>query len=123
MDNEELERIRTLIPGIAASLAPGMQRMLPDAPLENVLSALWRDGCIIIERAISEECCDRTIAEMQPYLGSQGFGDDFGGKATERLGGVVARAPSSCEIVGRKHASHWNGRFSVLVSIEKRPFQ
>ena len=98
VSNEELERIRPLIPTIAAGFPRGLQRMMPDAPLENVLAALWRDGTVIIENAVSEECCDRTIEEMGPYLKGE-FGDDFGGRTTERLGGVVARAPSSCEIV------------------------
>jgi hypothetical protein len=100
VDNAELEQMRPLIPDIAASLGRGLQRLAPDAALEQVLAALWRDGAVIVERAVSEACCDRTIEEMTPYLGSQGYGDDFGGKTTERLGGVVARAPSSCEIVG-----------------------
>jgi|EP01043_Picozoa_sp_COSAG02_P006751 hypothetical protein len=98
VSNEELERMRPLIPTIAASFPRGLQRMTSDAPLENVLAALWRDGTVIIEQAVSEECCDRTVQEMGPYLKGK-FGDDFGGRTTERLGGVVARAPSSCEIV------------------------
>ena len=98
--NEELERIRPLIPSVAASLGPGLQRVAPDAPLERAFAALWRDGAVIIERAVSEECCDRVVEEMEPYLAEQGFGrNEFSGSATKRLGGVVGRAPSSCEIV------------------------
>ena len=38
VSNEELERMRPLIPTIASSFPSGLQRMLPDAPLENVLA-------------------------------------------------------------------------------------
>ena len=98
--NADLERIRSDLPSLAAALPPGLQHLAPGTPLATVLAVLHRDGACVLTRAVSDECADGVVAEMAPYLDAIAAGDTFTGVNTKRAGAVVARSPSSWEIVG-----------------------
>ena len=78
---------------------PTLQKLAADAPIERIVAALWRDGGVVIERAVSKACADECIAEMAPYVEEVGFGDGFLGRQTKRVGAVVARSPASWHMV------------------------
>lgn len=98
------------LPSIASeTLAPGLVRLGPDAPMEHILAALWRDGAVIIECAVSAEVADRVALEMKPHLDTQQLEGDsttdlrdstHGGSRTKRVGGVVGRSQASWDMVG-----------------------
>ena len=99
--NEELEGIRTRLPSVA-ELLPSDGRLCSFAPgtaLAMILAALWRDGACILKNAVLDECADRVVAEMTPYMDALSKGDTFTGTNTTRAGAVVARSPASWEIV------------------------
>ena len=64
--NEDLERIRSELPALAAAMPNGLQALAPGDPLDDVLAALWRDGAVVLKNAVSGECADRVVAEMTP---------------------------------------------------------
>ena len=97
--NEELEDIRTRLPSLAEGLPAGLRSLPPGTPLETVLASLWRDGACILSNAVSDECADRVVDEMTPYMDSLAKGGDFTGLNTTRAGAVVARSPASWDIV------------------------
>lgn len=62
---------------------------------EQALSALYRDGAVIIDNAVAPELCDQVRTDMQPYLDRTAYGDDFLGHETKRAGAVIARSKAS----------------------------
>lgn len=63
-------------------------------------AALARDGCAIVERLVAPALLDRVRSELQPHLDATPLGpDEFTGHRTRRTGGLIARAPTSRELV------------------------
>ena len=112
-DNDELESIRTRLPELAGDLpSSGLQSVAPDAPLSTVLAALYRDGSCILTNAVSEECADRVVSEMTPYMDALSNGDTFTGKNTVRAGAVVGRSPAVChQAAARRRSARVDGPF------------
>jgi hypothetical protein len=98
-DVDELEATRLQLPALAAQMPDGLQSLSPEQPLEAVLAALWRDGAVVLEHAVSDTCADRVVAEMTLYMDALSKGDAFTGENTKRAGAVVGRSPASWEIV------------------------
>lgn len=69
------------------------------AAVAAICAALHRDGCVVLEHAVSDACCDAVIAEMTPYLDQAGYGDGFLGRATRRAGACVSRSRASRELI------------------------
>ena len=69
------------------------------APIVDILAALYRDGCVIIDVATDPASCDAVLAEMTPHLESAVFGDGFLGRQTKRASAVVARSRASWGLV------------------------
>lgn len=71
-----------------------------DASAAEVAEALGAAGAAIVERLAPEELCDRVAAELAPHIDATPTGaDDFTGGNTKRTGALLARAPSSVEMV------------------------
>jgi hypothetical protein len=59
-----------------------------------------RDGFVITAAAVPEATCDAVLAELAPHLARTAYmADDGLGKTTRRTGSVVARAPSSWDLI------------------------
>ncbi len=72
-----------------------------DTDIANVVSALRRDGAVIIRNLIETDLVDTVRAELRPELDVQGLKtqSDFNGSLTFRIGRVLATAPSAAAIV------------------------
>ena len=72
-----------------------------DIDTATVVSALRRDGAVIVRNLVEADLVDTVCAEMRPEL--DGFGlkteSDFNGSLTLRIGRVLAVAPSAADIV------------------------
>ena len=63
----------------------------PEAVVEQLLAALYRDGAAVLTDALSPEACAAISAEMQPYLDASA---DAAGSG-RRAGAVLARSGKS----------------------------
>ena len=99
------------------------------APASEVVAALRRDGCAIVERLVAPEVMERVREELEPYVAATPYGDDFGGKQTRRTGGLVARSPTSRDLIMHPlvldtvkdvlgHASGFHLHLTQLIGIE-----
>lgn len=72
-----------------------------DTNIANVVSALRRDGAVIIKNLIEADLVDTVRGELRPELDVQGLKtqSDFNGSLTFRIGHVLATAPSAAAIV------------------------
>jgi ectoine hydroxylase-related dioxygenase (phytanoyl-CoA dioxygenase family) len=70
------------------------------ATSDEVAVALREQGVAIVERLASPELCDRVEAELEPHIAATAPGDDeFTGTSTRRTGALLARTPSSVDMV------------------------
>ena len=89
-EDAQLYKLQPRLPALAAALPGGLIKLpASTAPLEKVLSALYRDGAVILLNAVSEQCVERCKAELEPYLSDQradlqGRDDTHGGSLTKR---------------------------------------
>jgi len=67
---------------------------------EEVAAALAEDGVAVIDHLVDGEVLDRAASELAPWIERTPFGvDDFAGHRTKRTGALVARSPSSRELI------------------------
>jgi hypothetical protein len=73
-----------------------------DAPSENVVAALYRDGAVAVRDQLSGDVADAVLAELRPYFDREGrlTESDFNGYRTLRTRGVLARSRTSGELIG-----------------------
>ena len=72
----------------------------PDSSPETIAEATAKEGACIIEGVLDDATIDRFLAEADPFVDATPEGrDDFSGRHTRRTGALVARVPSSREIV------------------------
>jgi hypothetical protein len=72
----------------------------PDSVPEAVAEVIRADGAVIVDRLAPPELMDRIAAELDPYMAATPTGpDDFSGNNTRRTGALIARSPSSRELV------------------------
>ncbi len=70
------------------------------APVDEIHDVLRRDGALIIDDLADAELIDRIMSEMAPWIEATPPGsDDFSGRATKRTGALIARSPSSHELI------------------------
>jgi ectoine hydroxylase-related dioxygenase (phytanoyl-CoA dioxygenase family) len=74
-------------------------RLPASAPASEVAAALRRDGFAIVESLVAPEIMDRVRGELAPWMEKTPTGDDFGGRSTRRTGGLIARSPTSRELI------------------------
>jgi hypothetical protein len=71
-----------------------------DASPEEVAAAIGSDGAVIVDAVAPDALLRRIEAELRPYLDATPTGpDDFSGDRTRRTGSLIARSPSSRELV------------------------
>jgi ectoine hydroxylase-related dioxygenase (phytanoyl-CoA dioxygenase family) len=72
-----------------------------DVDAHTVATALKDHGVAIVERLAPPALCDAIEAELAPHIAATPTGgDEFTGAHTRRTGALLARAPSSAELVG-----------------------
>jgi ectoine hydroxylase-related dioxygenase (phytanoyl-CoA dioxygenase family) len=76
-----------------------VRHLPPTATVEAVSEVLAADGCVVIDELVAPGVLDQLEAELAPYMVETPYGDDFSGHRTRRTGGLVARAPSSHQLV------------------------
>jgi hypothetical protein len=77
-----------------------IRHLPPDAPPEEVAEIVRSEGAVIVDRLAPTELMDRIANELEPYLAATPTGpDDFSGTNTRRTGALIARSPSSRELV------------------------
>ncbi len=70
------------------------------ATSDEVAVALREQGVAIVERLASPEVCDTVMAELEPHIAATPpGGDEFTGSQTRRTGALLARAPSSVDMI------------------------
>ncbi len=100
-----------------------------NATVEEVSEVLDADGCVVVDDLADPGVLDRLEAELEPFMAATPYGDDFSGVRTRRTGGLVARAPSSHDLVmhptvtgavGRVlgHATAFQLHLTQVISIE-----
>ncbi len=71
-----------------------------DTSAEAIHEILTRDGALVIDDLASAESIDAITAEMAPFVEATPNGsDDFSGRTTKRTGALIARSPSSRDLV------------------------
>ena len=73
----------------------------PDADTADVIAALKRDGATVVTDQIAPEVADTVLAELRVPFDEVGKCDesDFNGYSTLRVSGVLAKSPTSAELV------------------------
>ena len=73
-----------------------------DAPLGEVLAAMYRDGAVILTGLLPAATMAQAAAEMRERFDTQGrrSESDFNGYRTLRIGGVLGYAPTTAQIIG-----------------------
>jgi len=70
------------------------------ATVEQVAGLVAEHGVCVVERLVDETVCDAVLAELQPHLDAVRPGaDDFEGRNTRRVGGILGRSPSAVGLV------------------------
>ncbi len=71
-----------------------------DAAPDEVAAVIGRDGAVIMDAVVDGALLDRIEAELRPFLDATPTGpDDFSGNLTRRTGSLIARSPTSRELV------------------------
>jgi ectoine hydroxylase-related dioxygenase (phytanoyl-CoA dioxygenase family) len=72
-----------------------------DTSTETIVTALKRDGGVIIEQLADSQLVDRVSAEMEPHFCSEGdkFHNDFNGYRTRRLSAILALSRSAAQLI------------------------
>lgn len=77
-----------------------LPRLTAAASADDVATALAESGCAVVERLLPDASRERVLAELEPWMRETPVGpDDFSGRRTRRTGALVARSPSSRELV------------------------
>lgn len=70
------------------------------ASVADVCTELGSFGAVIVENMYSDALIDRSLHEIEPFLAACDFaGDDFLGKRTRRVSGLLGKCPSSAELI------------------------
>jgi hypothetical protein len=78
----------------------GIAHLAADSSPEAVAEAVRSEGAAIVDRLAPPELMDRIEDELRPWAARTPTGpDDFSGRRTRRTGALVARSPSSRELV------------------------
>ena len=94
------------------SMSAALAHLAADTSAPAVVDALGRDGAVIVDRLASAELLDRLADELAPSLSATPTGpDDFSGRNTRRTGALIARSPTSRELVMHPLILATTGRF------------
>jgi ectoine hydroxylase-related dioxygenase (phytanoyl-CoA dioxygenase family) len=74
---------------------PRIEHVEATASAEEISTILERDGCVIIDRLLSEAFCDRVLDDLHPWMSKVPEGDgEWLGFKTRRTHGLVAKSPA-----------------------------
>ena len=77
-----------------------IEHLPPDTDPGRLAAALARDGCAVIDRLLAQGTRETLMSELAPYLEATAPGPDrFSGRSTRRTGGLIARSPTTRELV------------------------
>ncbi len=86
--------------------APPLARLPGDCTIDDIVAVSDRDGGVIIDEWLPSALIERFNAELEPWLAAHGgtdsgsaASDDFLGRRTRRLQGLLAKTPSFAEIM------------------------
>jgi ectoine hydroxylase-related dioxygenase (phytanoyl-CoA dioxygenase family) len=75
---------------------PRLTTFAPGASIDDIMTAMNRDGAVILKDAVDAATLERVNAELKPYVEATPIGADaFGGFKTTRTGAVMARSPAA----------------------------
>ncbi len=85
---------------LATVVIMAVQHLPATAGAEEIRSILLSDAAVIVDDLADDETIDRIAAEMAPFIDATPVGsDDFSGRNTKRTGALIARSPSSHELI------------------------
>jgi hypothetical protein len=77
------------------------------APADQIFASLEQDGATIVTGLLAAPTVERLVADFTPHLDAVAWGyhdagdpDDFSGRQTKRLHGLLARSPALGDVVG-----------------------
>ncbi len=77
-----------------------IEHLSSDTTPEEAAAILKRDGAVIIDRLVTPAKMDAILGEMKPFEEANRAGvDEFSGHSTRRTGALIARSPSSHELI------------------------
>lgn len=81
-----------------------LQHLPRSAPAHDVADAIRRDGAVVIDQLVTPDEMDDLATELKPFIDLTPCGpDDFSGRSTKRIGGLVARSPKARDLVTHPH--------------------
>jgi ectoine hydroxylase-related dioxygenase (phytanoyl-CoA dioxygenase family) len=88
-----------------------VQHLPASATADEIHAVLQRDAAVIVDDLATTAVIDRIADEMAPFIAATpGGSDDFSGRNTTRTGAVVARSPSSHELIAHPTILDVTGR-------------
>ena len=77
-----------------------LQRLNADAPIETIVTAIRRDGGVVVQRALSPDLLGALQDELAPILEGtpNGMDEVFLGTRPRRASGLFARSPHTAEV-------------------------
>ena len=83
-----------------------LQDFLRDAPLDEIVAGLERDGGVIVHDFLAPERVDALVRDFEPHLDAEPWcntpdqlGEAFFGRRTKRLHGLLARSACFADLV------------------------
>ncbi len=77
-----------------------VEHVKPSDGAERINEILKRDGCCVVDHLVDPAVLDRVRSELEPWLSPRQMGvDDFSGKETRRVGGLIPRSKTSHELI------------------------
>jgi ectoine hydroxylase-related dioxygenase (phytanoyl-CoA dioxygenase family) len=77
-----------------------LKHLPPTSTTDEVVTALRADGACIVDHLASDAVMDQVAEEMEPYIDLTPEGrDNFIGRLTRRTGSMIARSPSSRNLI------------------------
>ena len=77
-----------------------IEHLPADAPCEKMHEILERDGCVVVDHVLDRSTLDQLRRELRPHLEAASKGvDDFDGLETKRIGTLIARSPTSRDVI------------------------
>ena len=79
---------------------PKLETLPANAPADDILTILKRDGALILKDVLSPDEVKAALGELMPYIEATDYGrDDFTGRKTTRTGALVARSQKVRDMV------------------------
>ena len=95
-----------------------IQHVSADSPTDKMYQVLERDGCVVIDGVLDRATIDQVRGEMAPHVEASPYGvDEFDGFRTKRTGMLVARSPTSRDVIMNPSVLDLAGRVLSQASV------